>query len=89
MDDLVVGGIPLIAVVFGLVEFSKRFGLAGNWLTLLSMVLGVVFGVSFQLTQMYPEFARWFGVAVFSLAVGLSASGLYDFSKRLMPRNDA
>ena len=33
--QLLVGGIPLLVVIFGLVEFIKSFGLKGNWLTAL------------------------------------------------------
>ncbi len=38
--DPIVNGIPILFIIFGLVEFSKKFGWEGNHLTLLSMFLG-------------------------------------------------
>ena len=80
-STLLVAGIPLIAVIFGLVEFSKTFGLSGKWLTALSLGLGVGGGIAYQIaTNGLPlGFAGWFTVVIFGLAVGLSTSGLYNF----------
>ncbi len=86
--DPIVNGIPILFIIFGLVEFSKKFGWEGNHLTLLSMFLGVVLGISYQVAQQYPEFARWFFVVIYGLALGLSASGLYDYTKKFMPRSE-
>lgn len=79
---LVVGGVPLVVVIFGLVEFAKKFGLKGNWLTVLSMVLGVGLGIGFKISEsgVPVGFSNWFGVCIFSLALGLAASGIYDFA---------
>jgi len=83
-SDLTVGGISLVLVVIGLVEFSKKFGLSGNWLILLSAILGLVLGVGYKLTSGFPvDFTGWFTVIIFGLACGLSATGLYDYSKNL------
>jgi hypothetical protein len=84
---LLVDGVPLIVVIFGLVEFSKQFGLKGTWLSVLSMLLGLVFGVcyKFAASGVPIGFASWFAVVVFGLALGLTASGFYDFvDKRTM-----
>jgi hypothetical protein len=91
MDDLtqlLVGGIPLVVVIFGLVEFSKSFGLKGNWLTIFSMLLGLVFGVAFKIaTAGTPVgFAAWFVVLVFGLALGLVTSGFYKFADSRLPK---
>ena len=85
---LLVGGIPLVAVVFGLVEFVKSFGLKGHWLTIASMLLGLAFGVSYQIANagIPVSFAGWFAVAVFGIMLGLVASGLYDFVDTRMPK---
>ena len=81
-NQLVVAGIPLIAVIFGLVEFAKRFGLQGNWLTIFSMVLGVGLGIGFKISESGVPigYSNWFGVCIFGLALGLTASGIYDFA---------
>jgi len=81
ISTLLVGGLPLSAVVFGLVEFIKSFGLKGRWLTIASMLLGLLFGVSYQIANagLPAGFAGWFAVAVFGLVLGLVASGFYKF----------
>mgnify|MGYP007071675079 CR=1 FL=1 len=76
--------ILLLAMIAGLVEFAKKFGLQGNGLLILSMVLGVGFGVLFQVMEMYPGvFTVWARVVIYGITFGLSASGLYDVGKRL------
>ena len=85
-QDLVVNGISFIAVVFGLVEFLKKFGLKGEILTVLSMGVGVLLGVGYQLAQKYEAFGEWYGVAIFGIAVGLAASGVYDFLNARIPK---
>jgi len=87
-DSLLVAGIPLMIVIFGLVEFSKSLGLTGKWLTVFSLVLGFLFGLAYRLaTASFPaEFAGWFGVVIFGLALGLVTSGFYDFMDKRMPK---
>ena len=88
ISTLLVNGLPLSAVVFGLVEFIKSFGLRGHWLTITSMLLGLAFGVSYQIANagLPVSFAGWFAVAVFGIMLGLVASGLYDFVDTRMPK---
>ena len=80
-NTLIVGGIPLIVVIFGLVEFIKSLGLKGRVLTIVSLVLGLVFGMAYQIAQagMPAGFAGWFTTLIFGLAIGLTASGFYKF----------
>lgn len=80
-STLIVAGVPLIALVFGLVEFFKSvFDLEGKKVTLLSAALGLVLSVPYQLTQAIPtDFPGWFSVVVIGLAFGLAASGFYKF----------
>ncbi len=82
LTTLLVGGVPLVAVIFGLVEFSKKFGLKDNWLTLFSLLLGLMFGMAYKIMEsgMPYNFSSWFTMIVFGLALGLTASGLYDFA---------
>lgn len=83
--DASVAGIPLIAVVMGLVTWvSQAFGLQGRWLLVVSMLIGLVLGGAFQVSQALPvDFAGWFAVVIYGLALGLIASGVYDTAKKL------
>ena len=81
-SDAIVNGIPLVFVIAGLVEFAKKFGLQGKPCTALSMVLGVVFGVAYQVQVGPPaDFTGWLGAVLYGLALGITTSGLYDFTK--------
>lgn len=80
--DAIVNGIPLIFVIAGLVEFAKKFNLKGKACTALSIGLGVVFGVAYQLQAGLPtDLAGWFGAVLYGLALGITTSGLYDFTR--------
>jgi hypothetical protein len=87
-STLLVSGLPLIVVIFGLVEFSKVMGLKGRILTLTSLLLGLVFGIAYQIAQsgLPVTFAAWFAVSVFGLALGLVTSGLYKFVDNRFPQ---
>ena len=77
-----VNGMPLVLVVIGLVEWGKQLGLSGIWLKVLSMVIGILLGMLYQISLEIPaDFAGWFGAAVYGLALGLVASGIYDAAK--------
>ena len=86
--QLLVGGIPLLLVIFGLVEFAKSLGLTGRWLTVTSLLLGLAFGIAYRIAvEGTPVgFAAWFLVTVFGLALGLVTSGFYDFANKRFPR---
>ncbi len=73
----------VLLMLYGLVEFFKRLGIAGNGAMLLSMALGVLFGVLFQLAEIYPGMSIWFRMGVYGLIMGLATCGLFDVSKRL------
>jgi ABC-type polysaccharide/polyol phosphate export permease len=94
-----VKGVPLLFVVFGLVEWAKRLTkpdgsqlITGNGLLVLSLFLGLFFGSGFMVMSERPPlsldwyvlFVYWFGVGVYGLAIGLVASGLYDLIKGLI-----
>ena len=86
--SLLVGGIPLMVVIFGLVEFSKSLGLAGKKMTIFSMLLGVAFGVAYQIAinGVPAGFAAWFAIVVYGLAIGLVTSGFYNFADSRLPK---
>ncbi len=66
----------LTALVVGLTEASKALGVSSRYAPLVSITLGVLgtIGVTF--------FEPTAQVVLMGLAIGLSASGLYDFSKK-------
>ena len=71
-------GIPLVLVVLGIVEWSKRLGVSGKWLLVLSMLVGVVLGVLYQISLAIPtDFAAGLVRALW-IGLGLVASGVYD-----------
>lgn len=81
-SNALVAGVPLVLVVIGLVEWSKRLGVSGKPLMVLSMLIGVVLGVLYQFSQQPLEgFSAWFGAVVYGLGLGLVASGIYDAAR--------
>jgi hypothetical protein len=71
-------------MIAGLVETAKKLGLGGNASFVLSISLGVGFGVLFQVMEMYPGvFTTWARVVIYGIIFGLSTSGLYDVGKKL------
>jgi hypothetical protein len=81
-ENASVAGIPLLAFVLGLVQWIKGFGLAGGQVKVASMAVGVLLGIGYQFSVQPPvDFASWFAVAVFGIALGLVSSGLYDAAK--------
>lgn len=88
MDEtFLIGGVSLIVLVFGLVEFLKKTGLAGIWLTVASLVLGIIFGLAYRIVQsgMPVTIPDWITIVIYGLVVGLTASGVYDFFDKRFP----
>jgi len=77
--DAVLNGIPVLVVIIGLVEYSKKFGAEGKICDGLSMGLGLTFGVLYQFSTagMPTDLAGWFGVALYGFGLGLTASGVW------------
>lgn len=86
--ELVVGGVTVIPVVLGLVELSKGLGLKGVWLRLEAMVIATALGILvYAATEglLSSVVLQWLGIILGSLALGLSACGLYDISRKFRP----
>jgi len=75
VDNLDLTGIPavvLIAVIGGVVEVAKRAGLASRWAGILSLVVGMVFGLLAALAGSVLVAA-----IVQGAILGLTATGVY------------
>ena len=84
MNDLI-GGVPLVAVIMALVEYLKKMNVSGNWLLLASLIIGTIAGVAYRYSAApLATFGEWMGAVVYGLAIGLTASGLYDVGKGLV-----
>lgn len=88
-------GVPLVLVIIGLVYWFKSFKRAdgsrlftGNQLLVISMLIGLVLGGLYMMTQTRPPtgdwwliMGYWFAVWVYGLMMGIVASGLYEVAK--------
>ena len=86
--QLAIGGVLIIPLVLGLVEFSKRLGVSGNGCTIEAFVLAAAFGMVAHAigTGMMPVAAvPWVTMVVVGLGcgiAGLAATGIYDLGRR-------
>ena len=74
-------------LVFGLVEFIKKIGLTGFWLTICSLVLSVLSGFAWRIVSAGIPVAvsDWIVTVVIGFVIGLTASGVYDFFNKRFP----
>jgi hypothetical protein len=81
----------LIALIMGLVQGVKAIwpGIQGKWCITISMGLGLLLGMLYQAAMLAPGtaigFRLVFEFVVYSLLLGLAASGFYDLTKRSKP----
>lgn len=95
-----VAGVPLVLVVIGMTYWAKSFKkpdgnqlITGNGLLVISMAIGLVLGGGYMLTQTrppagdwWPAVQYWFALAVYGLAMGLVASGIYEVAKGIVEK---
>ena len=86
--DIVAFGIPLLLMVFGLVEFFKDlFSMKGRQVTLLAMGMGILVFVPVQLIGLLAApYELVLSIIYGSLTFGLSASGYYKFAAKRIPK---
>lgn len=67
--------VAIIPIITGLIEIAKKMGLPKKFSPLIALALGIIAGV------VYIEPQDVAGGIIIGIAVGLSASGLYEYSK--------
>jgi len=82
LQNFVVTPAVMLILVFGIVEFIKGFGVKGNILRIVSLIVGLLIAAVFKLQELLPSAQLYIDLAFFTIASGLSASGLYDFLKK-------
>jgi len=77
--NAVVAGIPLLALVLGLVQVIKGF-LVGVKGRIVAVIMGLLLGGGYEISKfgMPLDFAGWFNVVIFGLALGVVSFGLFD-----------
>lgn len=71
-----------LAIALGVVDYVGKFGVAGNWKLVVSMLSGLVVGGGLVYFQLYPQLpVEWFATGLYGLIVGLTASGVYNAGK--------
>ena len=87
-NEILSNGVPLLVLVFGLVEFFKAlFKMEGQQVTVLSALMGAVILVAFELRGIVPEpYGQVFDIFIKSITFGLAASGFYKFSAQRLPK---
>jgi len=80
---------PMLAIVFGVVDYLGKWGIKGKWQLASSLVTGLVLGGIVMYFTTYPTTAvAWFSVALFGLLIGLAASGCYNGIKTASAKSD-
>jgi hypothetical protein len=80
VPELLIAGIPIIFIVFGIVEEVKAWGVDGNILRVVSLLVGFGLAVLAQIQAGLPtDLGGWIVTVIVGLIYGLTASGAYDF----------
>lgn len=87
-ESFAVGGIQLIALVFGLTQFIKELlGWSGQKVTVLAASLGALVMVAYQLIGIVPApYEQVVNIVFSSIAFGMAASGYYKFAAERLPK---
>lgn len=82
-----VNGIPLIAVVLGLVEVVKRLGVKDRAAVAVSLGIGVLLGIGYSASlQPITTYSALFAAIIYGLALGIVACGVWDVATRRSQR---
>jgi xanthosine utilization system XapX-like protein len=89
LSNFLVNPVTLALIVLGIVEFIKKFKVTGNKLMLVSMGVGIFFGLLYKTRDLYLPAQPYIDIAFFGIAVGLGASGIYTFVNDRFPATRA
>lgn len=81
-----IGGVGILALVFGVVEALKQFGVTGKASQAAAAILGLsFFGVAsaIEAGAIPPEVVPYIVVAVQGVGGAVAAMGVYDFVRKL------
>ena len=84
-SEALVRGVPLFWLVMALVTLLGKLGVSGRWQLACALGLGLLLGVGYQ-ASLAPLslWTDWFGAGLYGLALGLTASGVYETGKKLV-----
>ncbi len=86
MELQAIAGIEAVVLIFGMVEFIKKFNLQGHALTLASFVVGALVATVYSLPDFIPNALPYVEVFIKVLFWGMAASGIYDFINKRWPQ---
>jgi len=81
----------VVSVVLGLVWVWGKLGAKGKIQLLSSLATGLIIGSLFMLaaTGIPTDFKGWFSIAMYGIAMGLVASGIYEVGKEITIKSAA
>ena len=87
MPEMLVGGVPVVAIIVAVVELVKQtLGMESRYAPILAVGLGMVISVGAQVSRLFPMFGTWFEVVVLGMVAGLLACGIYSGTKATLGR---
>ena len=82
MEDALLGGASVMAMIIGWVEFVKSFDADPRIATVIGILFAVGLGLLDQWMKVNPALAPWVLTVVQYMALGMAATGLYKVSKK-------
>lgn len=89
--EQLVKDLPLLSgVIYALVEWIKKLGVTGNWLTVSAFASGLVIGIGYRYAVLpMITFADWFWAVMFGLLAGGIATGVYKAQEGMAVKTGA
>lgn len=84
--DWEIDGISLLGVVLGCVEILRKFKVPAQWLPIGAVAIGIGLGVLAQAMTLYPHIAPWGMAGLRGAVIGLTATGLYAMTMRVVDK---
>jgi hypothetical protein len=85
LGNFTLNPVTLALLILGIVEFIKKFGVTGNKLMLVSMLVGILFAIVYKFHELFPPLEQYIEIGFFGIAAGLCASGIYSFVNARFP----